>query len=138
LHDVAAVLGELGIDPARERRLIEVWNKIDKLDPGRRAALFNQAERFAADERPIPVSAITGEGLEALTAAIEQRLAERRQTIELALDPADGAGMSWLHRHTEVLSKELGEDGQMALTVRADADHAGQVRAKFAAAIRQH
>ncbi len=25
--------------------------------------------------------------------------------IELTLDPADGAGMSWLHRHTEVIDK---------------------------------
>ena len=31
-HDVEAVLGALGIDPNDEQRLIEVWNKIDRLD----------------------------------------------------------------------------------------------------------
>ena len=51
------------------------------------------------------VSAITGEGLDTLAAAIETRLAAGRVVIELVLDVADGAGVSWLHRHTEVISK---------------------------------
>ena len=25
--------------------------------------------------------------------------------LDLVLDPADGAGVSWLHRHTEVMAK---------------------------------
>ena len=51
------------------------------------------------------VSALSGEGIDRLVAAIEARLAASRQTLELALDPADGAGLSWLYRHAEVLSK---------------------------------
>ena len=31
-HDVEEVLSALGIDPNQEQRLIEVWNKIDRLD----------------------------------------------------------------------------------------------------------
>jgi GTP-binding protein HflX len=58
--------------------------------------------------------------------------------IELELDPADGAGVSWLHRHTEVLYTALNdESGRIAMTVRADADKANAVRAKFARAIHQ-
>ena len=49
------------------------------------------------------VSAVTGEGIDALDAAIEARLAAGRVLIELVLDAADGAGVSWLHRHTEVI-----------------------------------
>ena len=38
-HDVEEVLRALGIDPNDEQRLIEVWNKIDRLDAdGRDAA----------------------------------------------------------------------------------------------------
>jgi GTP-binding protein HflX len=51
--------------------------------------------------------------------------------LDLSLDPADGAGMSWLHRHTEVLGKAMGEDGRVAITVRADRSKAEAVRAKF-------
>ena len=132
-HDVEKVLAELGIE-ASDPRLIEVWNKIDRLDTQARARLENLAERQPAERRAVPVSAVTGEGIERLTAAIETRLAERRQTLELALDPADGAGLSWLYRHSEVLEKHLRDDGQLAVTVRAEPDKAARVRAKFATA----
>ena len=49
------------------------------------------------------------------------------------LDPADGAGVSWLHRHTEVMAKTLTDDHHMALRVRVDPAKADVVRAKFAA-----
>jgi GTP-binding protein HflX len=129
-HDVEKVLGELGIE-ASDRRLIEVWNKIDRLDADGRARVLNLAERQPAENRPIPVSALNGEGLERLIASIETRLGESRQTIELSIDPADGAGLSWLYRHSEVLSSGMADDGRMAVTVRADPDQAARVKAKF-------
>jgi GTPase len=131
-QDVAQVLGELGI-AITDHRLIEVWNKIDLLETQVRAQLFNIAERTSGQSRAVPVSALSGEGVDNLVAAIEARLAERRQTIELAIDPADGAGLSWLYRHSEVLARDLREDGRLAVTVRADADKAARVRAKFGA-----
>jgi GTP-binding protein HflX len=129
-HDVEKVLGELGIE-ASDPRLIEVWNKIDRLDADARARLNALAER-QSERRPVPVSALSGEGIERLVAAIEARLAETRQTLELALSPSDGAGLSWLYRHSEVLEKHMRDDGQLAVTVRADPDKAARVRAKFA------
>jgi GTPase len=129
-HDVAKVLGELGIE-ATDRRLIEVWNKIDRLDAPGRARVLNLAERQAAENRPVPVSAVSGEGLDRLIATIEGRLGESRLTIDLSLDPADGAGLSWLHRHAEVLSKDMNEAGRLAVTVRADPDQVARVKAKF-------
>ncbi len=130
LHDVEKVLSELGI-AASDRRLIEVWNKIDRLDEDGRARLQNLAERQPVERRPVSVSALNGEGLDRLTAAVEARLAENRQTLSLKLDPADGAGLSWLYRHSEVLTKAMDDDGRLAVTVRADPDKAARVRAKF-------
>jgi GTP-binding protein HflX len=133
-QDVVTILGELGIDAGKDRRLIEVWNKIDRLSPDTRASLINQVERRSAETRPVMVSAQTGEGLDALTAAIEARLAEARSTIDLVLDPADGSGLSWLYRHTEVLKRDFGDDGHLHLKVRGNPDQTAQVRAKFGAA----
>ncbi|MEA2990556.1 MAG: GTPase, partial [Alphaproteobacteria bacterium] len=130
-HDVADVLRQLGIEPGQGAPLIEVWNKIDRLDDARRAQLRNLVERQPEGERPVLVSAITGEGVEALTAAVEQRLSANRLVIELVLDAADGAGQSWLYRHTEVMAKTLRDDGHLAMTVRADPANAERVRAKF-------
>lgn len=133
MHDVEKVLRELGIEDERGDKLIEVWNKIDRLDREGRARLENLAARQDAAHRPVLVSAITGEGLEALTDTIERRLGARRAVIDLVLDPADGAGISWLHRNTEVMDKSLRDDGRLAVTVRADPAKAGTVRAKFGA-----
>ena len=137
LHDVEKILAQLGVDPRdgadKRPALIEVWNKIDRLDKAERARLANLAERRPAAERPVLVSAATGEGIEALDAAIEARLASGRVLLELELDPADGAGVSWLHRHTEVIRKAVDKDsGRIAMTVRADPAKAHAVRAKFA------
>jgi GTP-binding protein HflX len=130
-HDVEEVLRALDIDPNDRTRLIEVWNKVDRLGAEAREQLVNVAERRAADDRPVIVSALTGEGLDRLLDAIEARLATRRVVLDLVLDPADGAGVSWLHRHSEVMDKHMREDGQLAMTVRADATNAERIRGKF-------
>jgi GTPase len=130
-RDVEEVLVALGVDPNHEHRLIEVWNKIDRLDADGRARLRNLAERRPAGQRPVLVSALTGEGAEALTQAIEARLSARRVVLDLALDPADGAGVSWLHRHTEVMDKSMGDDGRLAMTVRVEPGKVGAIKAKF-------
>jgi GTP-binding protein HflX len=134
-RDVEGILKQLGIDVAEgagAARLIEVWNKVDSLDAESRSQLENLAQRRDADARPVLISALTGEGLDQLSQEIERRIAASRVVIELTLDPSDGAGASWLYRNTEVLARETGADGHMALTVRVDPANAGAVRAKFA------
>ncbi|MBM3531160.1 MAG: GTPase HflX [Alphaproteobacteria bacterium] len=129
--DVEQVLESLGIEPHDEHRLIEVWNKIDRLGPEARARIENLAQRRPAGSRPVLVSALSGEGTAALLAAIEERLGARRITLDLSLDPADGSGVSWLHRHTEVMAKALDEGGRLAMTVRVDPSKADAVRSRF-------
>jgi GTP-binding protein HflX len=134
-RDVEKILRELGIEPGGEadnrRAVIEVWNKIDRLDSAARERLLKITQRRRPSERPALVSAATGEGVEALAELIDTRLAASREVIELRLDPADGAGVSWLYRHTEVLKKSIDEDGVIAMTVRADPDKAARLRARF-------
>jgi GTPase len=129
--DVIAVLRDLGIEPD-DPRLIEVWNKIDNVDQAERERLENLSRR-AVGPHPVLVSALTGEGTDDLTASIENELARSRLTLDVALDLADGAGISWLHRHAEVLARDEGADGRMHMTVRVAPDRAGLVRAKFGA-----
>ena len=131
LHDVEEVLRSLGIEPADEERLIEVWNKIDLLDAEGRTRLKNLADRRPAERRPVLVSALTGEGLDDLSAAIEKRLSLKRVVLDLSLDPADGAGVSWLHRHTEVMEKALDAEGRYAMKVRVAPDRVDAVTKKF-------
>ena len=140
LHDVENILQELGIDTHndsdRKHTLIEVWNKVDRLDSAARERLANLVERRPPADRPVPVSALTGEGMQTLAAAIETKLAANRVLIEVRVDPADGAGVSWLHRHTEVIGKTIDGEGRIAMTVRADPEKVVSVKAKFAVSSR--
>jgi GTPase len=133
-HDVDAVLRQLGIDPDADsgQRIIEVWNKIDRFDPEERENLRNIAARRPPERPCYLVSAHSGEGIDALLAAIEDRLAAKRTTLDLSIDAADGAGISWLHRNAEVLNKEL-HDGRFAMTVRVDETKRDIVVNRFAA-----
>jgi GTP-binding protein HflX len=131
--DVEDVLEELGIDP-KAGRLIEVWNKIDRLPEAERDRLMNLARRQTPP--PALVSALTGEGIDGLRALIEERIAGQRKTFEVMLDAADGAGASWLHRNAEVLDKAMADDGHLRMRVRVDPANAGLLAAKFGAQAR--
>jgi GTP-binding protein HflX len=128
--DVTDVLRQLGIEPG-DSRLVEVWNKVDRLDAGERERTLNLAARQTEEHPVVVVSALTGEGTDQLIGLIEERLAQTRITLDLVLDGADGAGLSWLYRNAEVLAKNTDDDGRMAVTVRADPAKANIVRTKF-------
>jgi GTPase len=129
-HDVDTVLRQLGIDPDAGERILEVWNKIDLFDQDAREELNNIAARRPPERPCFLVSAATGEGLEPLVAAIEDRLAATRITLHLSIDASDGAGISWLHRNSEVLGKQL-HDGRFNMTVRVDETKRNTVIERF-------
>ena len=124
-EDVEAILSDLGVDRADEK-LIEVWNKVDRLDPERRAALT------VGSPKAVAVSALTGEGIDELLAAIEARLAEGRRTIDLDLDGADGRSVHWLYEHAEVMSRRDDPDGRVHMTVRAAPETMARILRRFA------
>jgi GTP-binding protein HflX len=133
-RDVGEVLRSLDINPEDSSRLVEVWNKADLLDDSNRERARNFIARQPSERRPVLVSALTGEGIGTLVDAVERHLTGARVTLNLVLDAADGAGMSWLHRNAEVMAKHADERGRVHMTVRADAAKARQMRAKFGAA----
>ncbi len=118
-NDVSEVLSQLGLDPNDRDRIIEVWNKIDLVEPARRELLDAQAATAGpgGQERHL-VSAVTGEGLAELLEAVEKRLLGSRPVHAVTLDPTDGAGLAWLYAHGEVLERHEGEDGSLLLSVR--------------------
>lgn len=136
-QDVETVLRQLGIDAEGGGRIVEVWNKIDRFDPAERERLANMAALRPVEQRPYLVSAVTGEGLDALLNAIEERLAASKVTMELRVDAGDGAAMSWLHRHTEVLNKHL-DEGHYSVTIRVDEDRREAVAQRFDQAHHAH
>jgi len=135
-RDVDNVLRQLNIDIDSGHRLIEVWNKIDRFSPEERENLARIAARRPPERPCFLVSAETGEGVDALLAAIEERFAATRFTLDLRIDATDGAGISWLHRNAEVLDKHLDED-HFDMVIRVDETKRDIAIARFGAMLRE-
>jgi GTPase len=116
--DVRQVLCDLGIDPEREARLLEVWNKADLLDDDERNRLASIILRMPVERRPVLVSAVTGEGTDGLLKAIERRVAQGRSSFAVTVDPADGRGLNWLHEETEILDRRTNDEGRIIVVAR--------------------
>jgi GTP-binding protein HflX len=126
-QDVEAILDEIGVAD-RADRVIEVWNKVDRLDADARAVLAQ--EQRTKEAAPLAISAATGEGVDHLLTAIEDRLARGRPEVELTLDASDGQGLHWLYQHAEVMSRRDEED-RLRLTVRVPPDQIERVKLRF-------
>ncbi len=113
-NDVIGVLTEMSaganapLDPDWQARVVEVLNKAD---------LMGGLDAVPQMEGTIAVSALTGDGLDALRAALDARIGAGFETMEVRLAPSDGAGIAWLYQHGEVLARGDAEDA-VRLTVR--------------------
>lgn len=125
--DVETVLADLGLDESALENMLEVLNKIDLLDDDQQAAAVNQAER---KNSVLAVSAVTGEGCDALLAAIEQRLYPHRQRMILSVPHAEGRATAWLYDHSEVAGREESEEATL-LTVEMTEREYFQFRKEF-------
>ena len=118
-RDVGTVLAGLGIDAAAaEAPILEVWNKADRLS----AAARSEAERGIArsDRAPVLISALTGEGIAALLAAIDARFGAKDEVLTLEIPAREGRLLSWLHANAEVLGQESAESGAVTARFRID------------------
>ncbi len=116
--DVHQVLEALGLSAA-PGNLVEVWNKLDLVPEADREVLTARLSSFGDAPAPIAVSALTGEGIDDLLAAIETWFASDSTTRQVDLDAADGAALNWLYENCEVLTRgEPDEAGLIPLSVR--------------------
>jgi GTP-binding protein HflX len=106
--DVEHVLAEIGVGEGTP--VIEAWNKLDLLDADEREKLQGEA---AHRDDVVAISALSGEGVDALIRTVSDRLTSGHQRYTLTLDAGDGAGAAWLHQHGEVLAHEA--DGNEAV-----------------------
>ncbi|MCW5721932.1 MAG: GTPase HflX [Devosia sp.] len=127
-QDVLKVLADLSV-LAETTPIIEVWNKIDMLDPA--SDLLAAATPAGKVAATVPVSAKTGQGLETLKLAIETALAERSRTYHVHVPHSAGSDIGWLHTHSEVIERaEPTEQGQ-DFVVRVDPRHKASFLERF-------
>ena len=123
--DVREVLGRLDLGEG-DARVLEVWNKVDQLDPEAREELAARATRVEA----VPVSALSGEGCDALLAEIAARIDEA-PPVATRLGAGQGEALAWLYRNGRVVSREDEDDGAVRLEVRLDPQALGRFERRF-------
>ncbi len=109
---VRDVLGEIGAGDVEE---LLVLNKIDVAEP----PLLNRLRLLHPDA--MPISAVTGEGVEALLEAVVKLLSTRTTEVEFVVPYERGDIVAAMHRRGEVLATEHESTGTR---VRARLPHA--------------
>jgi GTP-binding protein HflX len=131
--DVADVLRGLGVidgggeggggEGGRNVPIITALNKLDLLDPEARAGLLANLPEDA-----MAISAVTGEGVDALGALIAEMLQRSARTVDIVLGVNEGKRAAWLYAHGEVIDRVDADDGGVTLKVRL----APEMAARFA------
>ena len=134
-QDVLKVLGQLSeLAETPLPQMIEVWNKIDLVDPHVREGLEAEVEKLEDDVPAVMVSSITGEGFDRLLSLIERRLDQGRKPFRVRLTNRDGALRAWLHEYTQVDAETFSETGEAQLEVKLTKDEFGRLATRFPAA----
>ena len=98
-EQMAAVEGLLAELEVTDRPLIVAFNKVDRLDS--EAELRTLLERFNG----VAISALTGEGTEALLARLDEAFRPRTQRITLRIPYQDGPALAMCYERGRVLTR---------------------------------
>jgi GTP-binding protein HflX len=118
-EDVEDVLTSLGLTEEGCPPRIEAWNKIDLLDDEEREGLAEAARRR---DDVVPISALSGEGLDHLRQRMAERLRSGEQVHQIRVPASAGGKIAWLHARGEVLDQRVEHD-QVQLSVRLSPDN---------------
>tara|TARA_B100000678_G_scaffold122684_1_gene102640 strand:+ start:666 stop:2036 length:1371 start_codon:yes stop_codon:yes gene_type:complete len=126
--DVEDILESLGRGEGDGRKLLEVWNKIDRLEP---EAAMDLKKRADGSENAIVVSALKGEGIDALLAEIERLISGTLEKRTIRIEPDEMSLLPWVYERSHVLSRQDEEDGAVTLDVEITAVESAELDAKL-------
>lgn len=106
---VDKVIAQLG---AQDIPRLMVYNKADKCDP--------DVIPFFRPDEGVKISAKTGEGVDALLAAIEKALGKGKHRVRLCIPYSDGAVLDMLHREAQIESTDYAAEGTVVEAVVDD------------------
>lgn len=119
--DVLKVLAQLAKDAdGKQPPVLEVWNKIDQLDDATREARVRRSQ--AAHQEigqgalpPVAISAVTGEGMDALLAAIDRAAFSATRIVTLTLGAGEGRTRAQIAAAGRILEETTDDEGNITL-----------------------
>ncbi|MEM9060206.1 MAG: GTPase HflX [Pseudomonadota bacterium] len=130
--DVDAVLKDLGLGDEALAGMLEVLNKTDLLCPEDLSSVENRVARAPG---LLSLSAVSGDGMQALLSEIDSKLFPVNLLSNLRIDHADGRAVAWLYEHGHVLDR-ADHDAGVSLTVELTTKEYRQFSKEFPAIMR--
>ncbi len=119
--EVEKVLQSLGVTESIP--VLEIWNKIDIIEPEKKESLSNIAKRRSG---VCYLSALTGEGVPTLLGKVEDQILPQKISDTLLVPFEFGNKKAWLHEHGVVVNEFYTDDG-----FKLDVMWSAQQKAKY-------
>lgn len=109
--DVLQVLQSLSISEG-DPRIVEVWNKVDLLTPEKWHLLKTTLPHLQSNGAAyLPLSALSGEGINSLLLLLDRQLFGERQVVGLTVPYERGDLLAWLYKHGQVQQRTETDQG---------------------------
>jgi GTP-binding protein HflX len=130
--DVMSILSDLGLKDKKNAKILEVWNKLDRLDP---EVADQFREKADGNGHAIGVSSVTGDGIDKLLTRIETELSGLVLVRTVELQPQQMSVLPWIYEHGKIIDRIDQEDGsvrlQLELTEHDSQELLNRFRLKF-------
>lgn len=127
-NDVINILQDLGVEYEKDERIIEVYNKIDKLNQEDR----EEFERLCkiSNIPSIMVSAFKGQGIDNLLSYAAEITSRNNKQVSYSIRIEDGKALSWLYENGDVAEREDSND-TVRVSVNLDEAHIQKFESSF-------
>ncbi len=127
-NDVVTILQDLGVEYEKDERIIEVYNKIDKLNQDDR----EEFERLCkiSNIPSIMVSAFKGQGIDNLLSNAAEIMSRNNKQVSYSIRIEDGKALSWLYENGDVAEREDSND-TVRVSVNLDEAHIQKFESSF-------
>jgi len=127
-NDVIEILEDLGVEYDHDERIIEVYNKVDKLDD----ESFADFERLCKLSRKpcLMVSAHQGIGTDTLEEQVASVTSRNHDDVTYEIKIEDGKALSWLYENGDVLDRKDTEK-TVEVTVTLDKANINKFESSF-------
>jgi GTP-binding protein HflX len=130
---VEQVLDELEVG---QKPVLTVFNKLDRLIQGEANGelvaqqSFVPADKNGGGEGAVRISALTGEGIDSLLAAVERSFEQERELVHVDVPLSEGGVLAWLRRSGKVVEEAYSETA-VSVTAVVSPKVAGQLRKRL-------
>jgi GTP-binding protein HflX len=139
-NEVLKVLDLINAGPRHGQSIIEVWNKVDKIDPVDLNFMIERAEALFQNNNEsvsFPISCLNSSGLSRLMNGIEKHLSKGDQIITVDISPSDYKARAWLYKNGMVIKEDARRSGNCEINVSLSESDIGKFHNKFGSLRRQ-